>query len=202
MLSELAEYNLSLSPLDSFLNWHKDASLIEDNADAMSVSTYDSLLKRPMTRTLLFKGVREGKIQFYTNYLSQKGMQLEESSEICLLFYWLRSMHQVRIQGRVSKMNRNDSVEYFHSRDRESQLASYISKQSSPIHSKKELVEKMEMARMEFENKEIPTPIHWGGYFVEPTEFEFFIYGKNRLNDRFLFNNLNAGSWTITRLQP
>lgn len=200
-MDDLTSYSLLENPLETFINWQAEAAKIEQNAEAMAVSTYDEELKRPNTRFLLYKGTQNGKIVFYTNYISQKSKELETNPEIALVFYWPLSFKQVRIHGRVSKMSAEDSKRYFHSRDRDSQIASSISSQSSPIEDKKSLVDKFQAAQKKFEGKEIPMPEHWGGFLVDPYEFEFFLYGDNRLNDRFLYTNKNS-VWTITRLQP
>jgi pyridoxamine 5'-phosphate oxidase len=200
---KLTDYGLEEDPIKVFNNWYFDALKIEENADAMTLSTYDEIKKRPTSRTLLYKGIVENsKIVFYTNYLSEKGMQLAKNPEVAIVFYWNKSLKQVRIHGRVEKMDHFDSVKYFHSRDRASQLASYISHQSSEIGSKDELLDKLKRAEIEFLDKIIPMPLHWGGYKVVPYEFEFFLYGKYRLNDRFLFVQNEQGKFEIKRLQP
>lgn len=202
MQNELAEYGLGSDPLKTFLTWYEEAKKNnEDNPEAMTLSTIDTKLNRPNSRTVLFKGMVDQNLVFYTNYLSHKGHELEANNEVSLLFYWHKSIRQVRIQGRVTKAPVEVSDKYFHSRDRDSQLASYISNQSSPIDSKAKLVEKLDNAKKELGSNQVPRPSHWGGYLVEAYEFEFFIYGKNRLNDRFLFEK-NANGWSVTRLQP
>lgn len=200
-MDNLLNYSLQASPLDSFVDWHKKALLLEQNADAMSVSTYDTEKQRPNTRYLLYKGIQDNKIVMYTNYLSPKAIELEKAPEIVLGFYWHVSQKQVRIHGKVSRMNRNDSVKYFESRDRESQIASYISHQSATIPDKEALLIKLNEAKTLFEGKSIPCPEHWGGFLIDPYEYEFFLYGANRLNDRFLYQ-LNNQKWEIQRLQP
>jgi len=145
--------------------------------------------------------MKEQRIIFYTNYFSPKSHDLDSNPEIALAFYWHESKKQVRIQGRVEKMSLEDSKAYFHSRDRESQIASYISTQSASINSKEELLEKYNETQKLYAGKEIPHPPNWGGYLVSPYEFEFFLYGQYRLNDRFLFE-LKQEAWSVSRLQP
>lgn len=200
-MDELLTYSLNPNPLTTFIEWHAAASKVEQNADAMAVSTYDEEKKRPNTRYLLYKGIQDNKIIFYTNYTSPKSKELDHNPEVALVFYWHQSGKQVRIHGKVTKMNASDSANYFHSRDRDSQIASYISSQSSPVKDKKGLIEKFNAAKKEFEGSEIPLPAQWGGFLVEPYEYEFFLYGENRLNDRFLYQ-LKDNSWEIGRLQP
>lgn len=200
-MDNLLNYFLNNDPVRSFQAWFNEAEKVEQNAPAMSVATYDFEHQRPTTRVLLYKGMKNGEPIFYTNYLSSKAKDLNHNPEVCLNFYWHVLGRQVRIQGRVSRMSHADSEKYFHSRDRDSQLASYISTQSSVIEDKDALMTKFEKAKKEFEGKAVPCPENWGGYYVRPYEFEFFLYGKNRINDRFLYL-LKNNAWEISRLQP
>lgn len=200
-MDELFNYSLKENPLTTFTEWYEAAAKIEQNAEAMAVSTYDEVKKRPNTRYLLFKGIQENRLVFYTNYGSPKSKDLEGNPEVALVFYWHESKRQVRIHGRVSKMSKEDSLRYFHSRDRDSQLASYISSQSESIADKQGLIDKLNDAKKKFEGKEVPLPPNWGGYLVLPYEYEFFLYGANRLNDRFLYENID-NKWRVQRLQP
>ena len=200
-MDNLLNYSLNKDPINSFTNWYEHAKTLEQNPEAMTLSTVDLKNNRPDSRTVLFKGMKENALTFYTNYLSVKGRELEENDEACLLFYWHVSKRQVRIQGKVKKMSAADSDKYFHSRDRQSQMASYISEQSSPIADKDALLKKLEETKLIFAGKEIPRPDNWGGLIFEPYEFEFFVYGEFRLNDRFLFKK-SHNEWIVTRLQP
>ncbi len=200
-MDNLINYYLNKDPLDSFSHWYNDAKKVEQNPEAMTLSTIDSGHSRPDSRTVLFKGLSHNNLTFYTNYQSAKARELEANNEACLLFYWHVSKRQVRIQGKVRKMEREESLRYFQSRDRQSQLASYISEQSSPIADKDALLEKLEKATQAFQGKDVPLPASWGGFYFEPYEFEFFVYGDYRINDRFLYTKHN-NDWTITRLQP
>lgn len=197
----LANYYLSQDPVASFGQWYTDAQSVEQNPEAMTLSTVNLKLNRPDSRTVLFKGTQDGNLTFYTNYHSSKARELEENNEASLLFYWHVSKRQVRIQGKVKKMDSENSEAYFRSRDRQSQIASYISEQSSPIEDKAALLKKMEDAEKKYLGQDIPRPPNWGGFIFEPYEFEFFVYGDFRINDRFLYKK-SHNEWTITRLQP
>lgn len=200
-MDNLLNYLLSPDPQTSFLEWYADARKVEQNPEAMTLSTVDLKHNRPDSRTVLFKGVMGDKLTFYTNYLSQKAREMGENNEACLLFYWHVSKRQVRIQGKVRKMDAAESDQYFNSRDRQSQLASYISEQSSPIEDKAALLKKLEAADKKYQNEKVPRPDNWGGFLFEPYEFEFFVYGDFRINDRFLYKK-SHNEWIITRLQP
>lgn len=201
-MDNLQNYHLGNDPLISFQEWYEAALKVEQNAPAMSVSTYDYERHRPMARVLLFKGMKNSCLTFYTNYLSHKSKDLEKNPEVCLNFYWHVLGRQVRVQGTAVKMTAADSEAYFHSRDRDSQIASYVSTQSSFIEDKDALMKKFEQAKKQFENQTIPCPVHWGGYLVQPYEFEFFLYGANRINDRFVYQLNQNKQWQVHRLQP
>jgi pyridoxamine 5'-phosphate oxidase len=200
-MDNLLNYSLTNNPITSFLDWYEKALMVEQNASAMSVASYDHDKNRPNSRYLLYKGMSENKIIFYTNYLSPKAHELNENPEVSLAFYWHTSEKQVRIHGKVIKMSRENSEKYFHSRDRESQIASYLSHQSEVIEDKAALLLKYKATNEMFEGKPIPLPENWGGFLVEPYEFEFFLYGESRLNDRFQYLLKNQ-KWEVHRLQP
>ena len=200
-MDDLIKYSLNNNPIESFTRWYEDAKKVEQNAEAMNLSTIDLKNNRPDSRTVLFKGMKEGACTFYTNYGSVKAHEIEANNEACLVFYWHVSKRQVRIHGKIRKMSEADSMTYFHSRDRQSQLASFISDQSQPIADKEELLKKLDTATQKYQGQDIPFPKNWGGYLLEPYEFEFFVYGDYRINDRFLFKQQNS-NWSVTRLQP
>jgi pyridoxamine 5'-phosphate oxidase len=200
-MDNLLDYSLLPDPLSSFLQWFNEAEKVEQNAPAMAVSTYDPKKNRPNTRYLLYKGISQNQLVFYTNYLSPKARELKANQEVALAFYWHESKKQVRIHGRVAKMSLEDSTAYFHSRDRQSQIASYLSAQSAVIEDKSALLAKYNDTTKLFEGESIPLPENWGGYLVTPYEFEFFLYGENRLNDRFLYE-FKKQNWEVSRLQP
>lgn len=202
-MDNLSNYFIKDDPIATFKDWHDVAVKCEQNADAMTLTTVSG--NRPNARTLLFKGFKEGGLTFYTNYNSPKARELEKNPEACVIFYWHVSKRQVRLQGRVKRLSRTESVRYFDSRDKESQLASYISDQSAPIIDKFALKEKLNEARLAFEHTSVPTPEHWGGFVLIPYEIEFFAYGDHRLNDRFLFKFDDQSvqtSFTCNRIQP
>ncbi len=201
-MDNLITYSLSDDPIISFNKWLEKAKKIEQNATAMSVATYDLKKNRPTSRFLLFKGISDGKIVFYTNYTSQKSHDLDHNPEVALNFYWHNSQQQIKIQGKATKMSVADSESYFQTRDRESQIASYCSSQSASIIDKEALMAKFNEVKEHFRDMPIPLPKNWGGYLVEPYEFEFFLYGENRLNDRFLYERNQLQQWIVQRLQP
>lgn len=196
---KLEDFYLIDCPYKTFTAWYNQSAKSELNVDAMSVATVDQR-GVPRNRYLLYKGITNSCFIFYTNYLSQKACDLDKNPNVSLNFFWPTTKFQIRITGTAKRSAREMSVKYFSSRDRESQLASAASSQSSPIKSREVLLDNIKQLA---ENcpMEIPCPETWGGYLLEPNEFEFFIYGSHRINDRFLFKK-NGGDWILTRLQP
>lgn len=192
------------NPIDYFLQWFKLASSMPEKIDKPEhfvLSTCDNN-GQPSARVLLFKGLKDSKFTFYTNYNSQKGKELIANPKAAMTFFWDPLGYQVRIKGSVEKMSRSESVKYFNSRPIDSQRAAIISQQSSAIPdsvSYEELEAKMKSIPVEL----IQCPEHWGGFELEPSEIEFWINGKNRFHQRIVYTkNDSATDWEIRRLFP
>lgn len=199
-MENLKEYDLETNPLTSFANWFSKACELEKDPYAMTLATAtnDGV---PSARTVLYKGLKDSQFFFVTNYNSRKSKEIEANPKVALCFYWQHFGRQVVVKGTVKKMNKEESKSYFHSRPYESQVASYISNQSSPIDSREELEKIYNEKLIEFKNSGVPYPENWGGFLVEASDIEFFLYGKFRLNDRFHFKKEGSG-WSVERLQP
>lgn len=187
---------------DSWLKVAKAHAAIRD-ATAMSVATYSDN-HDIRNRILLLKEFSESGFVFYSNYLSPKGHELNDHPTAALLFYWDPMERQVRIHGPVKKTSREQSEQYWASRPRESQLSQFISKQSEPVESREQLEKLVHEADKKFGDKAIPCPEHWGGYVLEPLEFEFWQGRPGRLHDRMVFYRTKATdpSWSTKRLYP
>src|SRR5690554_3894308 len=132
----LQRSDLSDNPLDQFSEWFKQAQLAKlPEINAMSLATADGQ-GRPDVRTVLLKIFDEQGFVFFTNYKSAKAKQLSENPQAALLFPWLALERQVRITGAVEKISTTESLKYFSSRPRGSQLGAWISEQSHPIKSR------------------------------------------------------------------
>lgn len=201
-MEELINYDLNIDPILSFEKWFSKAMSLEENPTAFTLATADRQ-GNPSARILLYKGHDPVKgFKFYGHTHSAKGQDLASNPKAAMVFYWHHSERQVRIKGSVVPMSLEETAEYFYSRDRESQIASFISDQSRPIGSRAELENLFEDARVKFSNQsQVDIPPHWSGYYLKPENFEFFVYGAHRLNDRFSFS-LENGLWLVTRLQP
>jgi pyridoxamine 5'-phosphate oxidase len=140
---------------------------------------------------------------FFTNYDSQKARHIDENPQVSLLFFWIALERQVRISGHAAKIATHESLKYFLSRPRGSQIGAWCSEQSSVISSRQVLELKLDELKRKFHNQEIPLPSAWGGYRVVPNRFEFWQGRPNRLHDRFSYSLAEGQSdWMIQRLAP
>lgn len=167
---------------------------------AVNLATVDADL-RPSTRIVLLKEVSDEGFVYFTNYNSQKGRELEQSNYACLNFFWAELERQVRISGKVKKVESVKSDEYFHSRPRESQLGAWASAQSSIVHQGEDLQENYRQLEKKHEGKVIPRPEHWGGYVLMADKIEFWQGRSNRMHDRYLYTQ-HKGAWVIEQLAP
>ncbi len=98
---------------------------------------------KPSVRMVLVKGVDARGFVFYTNYGSRKGRELAANPNASLVFYWPDLERQVNIAGAVTRLPRDESEAYFHSRPRGSQIAALASEQSSPVRDRATLEAKV-----------------------------------------------------------
>lgn len=193
---------LAASPLDQFNGWLQqavDAGLSDPTA--MSVATVDDD-GQPSQRIVLLKHLDEKGFVFFTNYGSNKAKDLAINSRICCLFPWQELDRQVIVKGIAEKVPTAESMAYFLSRPKESQLAAWASRQSQRVSTRQLLESQFLKMKEKFAHGEIPFPDFWGGYRVVPNTIEFWQGGTMRLHDRFLYSKDNAGNWHIERLSP
>ena len=194
--------DLDANPFVQFDHWMREAietQVIEPNA--MTLATADAA-GRPAVRTVLLKGFDERGFVFYSNYESAKARDLAANPKVALLFPWLALERQVSAMGIAQKITATESLKYFLSRPRESQIGAWASRQSQVISTRALLESKFAEMKARFANGEIPLPDQWGGYRVAPQSFEFWQGRPNRLHDRFKYTLQSDGSWTIARLMP
>jgi len=199
--STLEEDKAHKDPFKQFRVWFDEAlaaDFIEPNA--MNIATVNE--KGDISsRMVLLKGFDAEGFVFFTNYESNKANDLTTTQQAALTFWWDKLHRQVRIQGSVEKVTREESVEYFHSRPRGSQIGAMASRQSSVIENYAALESEYYKIEAKYENQEIPCPDYWGGYRVIPTQFEFWQGRPNRLHDRLRYSKTNT-VWKIERLSP
>lgn len=152
---------------------------------------------------MLLKEYDENGFVWFTNYESRKGNELESNPNAAIAFWWAEFERQIRIEGVVVKVPEEVSDSYFHSRPVKSQIGAWSSNQSKPISSRQELQNVEEEMTKRFEGmKEIPRPLHWGGYRLIPSRMEFWKGRGSRMHDRMSYHRQEDGSWKVERLQP
>lgn len=188
-------------PFELFAEWFAAAqSAGARQPEAMALATADAR-GRPSVRYVLLKGWGPRGFEFYTNFRSQKGAQLEANPRAALSVYWRELGRQVRAEGRVARLPRAASLRYWVNRPRESQAAAIASAQSRPIGSREELEAAYEAVLERFEGVPIPLSSFWGGYRLRPDWIEFWQHRDNRLHDRVRFSRARGG-WRTALLQP
>jgi pyridoxamine 5'-phosphate oxidase len=197
----LIRETLNPDPTKQFEYWYAeviDSGIPEPNA--MSLATVDTD-GQPWIRTVLLKLYDEAGFVFFTNYESAKAQQIATNNRVGLLFPWVALGRQVKISGTAEKIPTAESMKYFASRPRGSQIGAWASPQSQVISSRSLLDAKIDEIKHKFTRGDIPLPSFWGGYRVMPFEIEFWQAREERLHDRFVYTK-NAGSWEIERRAP
>lgn len=200
--ARLRRENLNADPVTQFDFWLGDAimaQVLEPNAMSLATVGKDG---QPLVRTVLLKGLDARGFVFFTNLESRKAQQIAENPHVSLLFPWLVLERQVIVTGVATKLTVPESLRYFLSRPRESQLAAWASRQSSVISSRKVLEMEWQHLKAKFGAGEVPLPSFWGGFRVRPQTVEFWQGGPNRLHDRFQYSRQSDDSWVIERLAP
>lgn len=198
----LAEADVAEDPVEQFARWFLQAQtsgLHEPNA--MVLSTADAQ-GRPSSRTVLLKQYGADGFVFFTNYGSRKGREIAENAHVSLLFPWHGIARQVIVSGRAEPIGRAETVAYFRSRPRGSQLGCWASEQSSKVASREELDQLYaDLADRYPEGTKVPAPPEWGGFRVPHESVEFWQGRENRLHDRLRYER-TADGWHLDRLCP
>ena len=150
---------------------------------------------------IYIRDIVDNSFVFYTNYNSKKADNLSLNSNASLNVYWVELERQIRIQGKIEKVDSEMSDEYFKNRPRESQIGAWASDQSNVISSRDVLTDKIKELEDKFKGKEVARPPHWGGYRLITEKIEFWQGRPNRLHDRILYIKEN-NSWRRSRLSP
>lgn len=202
-------------PFSIAKRWLAEASeseLNDPNAIALASVDADGL---PNVRMVLLKEIETadhpgvdgqpmggGAFVFYTNYTSAKGREIEASGKAAFVMHWKSLRRQIRVRGLVTREEGPQADDYYRSRNLQSKLGAWASKQSAPLSSRESLM--AEVAKVTLAQGPFPSrPPFWGGFRIRPLEVEFWADGNFRLHDRFRWtrNDLSE-SWFIQRLNP
>ena len=198
----LSSSELNPDPVHQFELWFKqviDSGIAEPNA--MTIATVDAH-GQPWVRTVLLKIYDMQGFVFFTNYESDKARQIEGNPKVALLFPWVALGRQVKISGTAARIPTAESLKYFASRPRGSQIGAWASPQSQVISSRSLLDAKVDEMKRKFARGEVPLPSFWGGYRVTPDSIEFWQARDSRLHDRFVYTLQDDGDWKIERRAP
>ncbi|MFM7153819.1 MAG: pyridoxamine 5'-phosphate oxidase [Bacteroidota bacterium] len=202
-LHTLSESDVASDPFEQYRTWFHEAvnsQLPEPNAFILATAGADG---RPGARTVLLKEFTRDGFVFYTNYESRKGRELLENPNAAMLFMWLELQRQVRIEGVVEKVGAAESLAYFQSRPRASQIGAWASHQSSVADSREEIERRQQEVEARFEGFDVlPLPPFWGGYRLKPDSFEYWQGRESRLHDRIAYRKSETDGWDISRLMP
>ena len=200
--NELKAADIANDPIAFFGSWFNEAEHHPeiDEANAMTLATL-GLDDYPKARVVLLKAINEKGFVFYTNYQSEKGLSIAHHAKIGLSFFWPALERQVIIKGTAEQLKPEVSNAYFNSRPKGSQLGALVSEQSKVITDRSILEAKLEALEIEYQDKSVDRPEHWGGYEVVPKCIEFWQGRPNRLHDRIRCQ-WQGSFWNIERLAP
>lgn len=188
-------------PLQLFEHWYRQAE--GSGAPLVNAMTLATVGQdgRPHARTVLFKGLVEQGLSFYTCYDSKKAHELTANPWAALVFHFAEIKKQIRIEGTASRLSAKASDLYFSTRPRQSQLSAWASPQSRIIDSRDWLERRYLQVEASFVDKPVTRPPNWGGLSVWPSRIEFWQGRSGRLHDRWLFTRDEKG-WSRVRLAP
>ncbi|MGB5297394.1 MAG: pyridoxamine 5'-phosphate oxidase [Thiogranum sp.] len=202
MAKGLIRDDLCADPIKQFEQWY--AQTVETDLaepSAMSLATVDAQ-GQPWQRIVLLKLFDEKGFVFFTNYASRKAEQIAANSKVSLLFPWQAMGRQVKVTGEAEKISTAESVKYFATRPRGSQIGAWASHQSQVIKSRAILDAMFDEIKHKFMDGDVPLPSFWGGYRVTPETIEFWQARDSRLHDRFMYRQEETARWFIERLSP
>ena len=198
----LRRADLAADPFAQFAYWLKEAeAACPQDATSMTLATAD-IDGKPAARIVLLKGFDEQGLVWYTDSRSDKGRQMAQNPQAALLFYWAPLERQVRITGTVEALPDETADAYFISRPKASQLSAAASAQSRVVANRAELEQRVVDLETSVGEGEVPRPMAWIGYRLQPESFEFWQGRPSRLHDRLRYKLQADASWQVDRLAP
>jgi pyridoxamine 5'-phosphate oxidase len=188
-------------PIELFKVWMEEAKISELNdPNALALATADKNAK-PSVRMVLLKDINREGFVFYTNLESQKGNELKENPNASMCFHWKSLLRQIRINGKLSKVEDNIADQYYNSRSYESKIGAWASKQSTVLKKRSDLISSIENYKNKYRSS-VPRPQHWSGWILSPLNIEFWLDGDSRIHERLLYNKDESGNWNKFLLNP
>jgi pyridoxamine 5'-phosphate oxidase len=200
-MAGLLEQDVDADPLLQFQAWFEETRAAGIDVPEAVVLATATAAGRPSARTVLMKGADAAGFVFFTGYGSRKGRELAENPRAALLFHWQPLGRQVRIEGSVERIAREESRAYFDTRPLGSRLSAAASPQSEVVESRAALDALVEELRRAYPDGDVPLPEGWGGFRLAPVEYEFWQHRDDRLHDRLRYRR-DGEAWVIERLAP
>jgi len=190
-------------PIQLFKIWMNEAKKSEPNdPNAFSLATSNKN-NFPSVRMVLLKDFSQKGFVFYTNLNSQKGNELKENPNCEMCFHWKSLLRQIRINGEAKQVSPEVSDQYYNSRDYESKIGAWASKQSEAISSKDELLNLIKEYKKKYNEKnKVPRPSYWSGWNLNPLSIEFWLSGDSRIHERLKYTKDTNGEWIKSLLSP
>ena len=190
-------------PIQLFKIWMNEAKKSEPNdpnAAALATSNKNNF---PSVRIVLLKDFNKNGFVFYTNLNSQKGNELKENPKASMCFHWKSLLRQIRISGSVSLVADDVADDYYNSRDYDSRIGSWASKQSEELSGRDELISSLEKYKKKYNDQsKVPRPSHWSGWNLSPLSIEFWLDGESRIHERLKYTKESNGNWIKSLLSP
>lgn len=200
VLGQLDEASIDPDPINELRKWVHHAvaaQVVEPTAMALAtVSEQGS----PSVRMVLLRGIDDAGLCFFTNYESRKASELDATLRAAVCLWWGQLERQVRVEGRIERLTEQESVDYFTTRPKASQIAAHASPQSRILADREELDDLYRAAVARYPGN-VPRPKNWGGYRLLPEAFEFWQGRRSRLHDRLRYRQ-ESGLWVVERLAP
>ena len=191
------------NPIELFNEWFNEAKKTEINdPNALALATSDKE-GMPSVRMVLLKDFNQSGFVFYTNLNSKKSIDIKSNPNASMCFHWKSILRQVIITGRITKVSDEDADLYYRSREYESRIGAWASKQSSILKNREELYQEIENYKKKYSNKDnVPRPGHWSGWNLNPYEIEFWLNKENRIHQRLKYIKNQDGNWNKSLLNP
>jgi len=196
----LDEHSVSEDPVEQFAAWFRyalDCGVTDPEAMFLASADNNGI---PSGRIVFLRGFDPNGFVFFTNYNSRKGREIGTNPFVAVVFHWKEIERQVRITGKVQKTSESESDEYFSSRPLDSRISAIASNQSRVVPDRKTLDDRFNEVKLQ-EGETPLRPVHWGGFRIVPSTFEFWQSRPNRLHDRIQYI-LKEGKWIVERLYP